>query len=977
MAHSEPVYPEPPLQPPPRAGTPSGSASGTGDTWWDAYVRRLAGLPADARRVLELDCRYVVERCVLGARDPGRGGASWPEGRVRRGLIVGSVQSGKTASMLGVASMLLDRGVKILVILSGTRLALWRQTIERYLDHVDGRGEWSAFDREGRRILLPREDLIVSDDAAPMDIRRLYRASTAEVRGALRGGRPIVVLAMKQPDHLLRLGESLDSIFEATSGAEPVHLVVMDDEADDGSILDAASENPSDPATYKHTPRLIGRLWARRGPLDRTSREWLYATYIAYTATPQANILQADHNPLSPRDFCAALRVPYRTGSVEPPRQPSYRAAGGVRSYYCGGEVFYREFSGTAAPLAVARPFPSESDLASPGALEEAVQAERDRMVGDAIRAFLVAGACRLLRSDRRISTARALAGAGATVAQVKAAMPEPHTMLYHPSARVAEHFAAAEAVARWAASMPAEGDPPRDEAGGPRLDPLRLRERLDSEEALWRRWLTHYNASAEAAQRLDNAPYTAIDEARWPDLLRLLRDEIIPFVRLSIINSDEAADDRPDFELRTSEGRVQLPRDLLTIFVSGNVMSRGLTIEGLCTTLFLRSATEPAADVQMQMQRWFGYRGAHLPFCRVFLFEDQLRLFREYHENDEALRADIIGAMNRLESAPTPLVLQGEGYVATRKVAVVSELPLHPGATPFVRVVEIDDLEHLRANAAILTELLAKGSWRELSVSGALRGLVRREPLSMLEVAAALEAFRYLRHRPSASLPQYGRWASLERHLGEGAPEIPLLRLPKDGPGGEPLVSPSACPYNIAAYLRLWKAALTRRLRGLGATDNPGVPWSQLDLLSYLRDEPKFIVGVRFGEQDASNVADLPSWAKLKRMRRASTEADAGVLSSTWGSRGQSGGYLGDQLFDYHESRLSPPRSQEGSPLWRPRGHPGLLLFHVIENPRGAKEHDVVTVGLALPLGGPDHVAVLRTGSSSPRDGDGEEVPS
>ncbi len=37
--------------------------------------------------------------------------------------------------------------------------------------------------------------------------------------------------------------------------------------------------------------------------------------------------------------------------------------------------------------------------------------------------------------------------------------------------------------------------------------------------------------------------------------------------------------------------------------------------------------------DTQMQMQRWFGYRGAYLELCRVFLPAPQLELFRAYHD--------------------------------------------------------------------------------------------------------------------------------------------------------------------------------------------------------------------------------------------------------------------------------------------------------------------------------------------------------
>ena len=93
------------------------------------------------------------------------------------------------------------------------------------------------------------------------------------------------------------------------------------------------------------------------------------------------------------------------------------------------------------------------------------------------------------------------------------------------------------------------------------------------------------------------------------------------------MINSDERADDRPEFTVQHADDGWRAPRNLSTIFVSGNVMARGITLEGLSTTVFTRAANEPLADTQMQMQRWFGYRGSYIELCRVMVSPAQLRL--------------------------------------------------------------------------------------------------------------------------------------------------------------------------------------------------------------------------------------------------------------------------------------------------------------------------------------------------------------
>ena len=83
-------------------------------------------------------------------------------------------------------------------------------------------------------------------------------------------------------------------------------MVVFDDESDDASILDAEKS--------KTVPYAITRLWAgtkQSANFDRTHSTLLYATYLAYTATPQANMLQIESNPLSPTDFIFTLKTPF------------------------------------------------------------------------------------------------------------------------------------------------------------------------------------------------------------------------------------------------------------------------------------------------------------------------------------------------------------------------------------------------------------------------------------------------------------------------------------------------------------------------------------------------------------------------------------------------------------------------------------------------------------------------------------------
>jgi hypothetical protein len=62
-------------------------------------------------------------------------------------------------------------------------------------------------------------------------------------------------------------------------------------------------------------------------------------------------------------------------------------------------------------------------------------------------------------------------------------------------------------------------------------------------------------------------------------------------------------------------------------IAIGGDKLSRGLTLEGLSVSYFLRASQ--MYDTLMQMGRWFGYRPGYLDLCRLFTTEDLRRWYR------------------------------------------------------------------------------------------------------------------------------------------------------------------------------------------------------------------------------------------------------------------------------------------------------------------------------------------------------------
>lgn len=923
-------------------------------TWWQRYSNAVASLPETTRKVVEADARHIVER-AFPIHEDKLDESAFGQDRVRVGIVVGSVQSGKTASMLAVGSMLLDRGVDILVVLAGTRVSLWLQTYERLLSQLDGSDMFSAWERNSLRALVPQpEDILANGER--VDPVAYLRGARHKVKSALSARRPSIFVVPKEDDHLLALGRFLGEVTaQGPKDGKPFAMVVLDDEADDASVLSADNSG-------KITPKFIQRLWASPTSSNRTRNSRLFATYIAYTATPQANYLQQSHNPLAPRDFHAALRVPGDKGPLSP-RAITYFEPKGLGGYYTGGDFYYERFRGLKSDPCISYPFPriEGTDEESEPSPSTAYNDVRWQMIGDAIRCYLVSGAIRLLLSGKKLPAKNSLPLSWKELIEQ---LPPTHSMLYHPSALKEDQFSGAADIVRWSGSVDSSyadfaiNDDSFVDERDFNLDVNGLIQRLHSEETKWSVWLENFQFSESALATIPGAISLTLHQIEWAQVKDVLINQVLPAVKVRVLNSDPRADDRPDFApRRVATDQWTFPNDLFTIFVAGNVLSRGLTVEGLCTSLFLRSAREPAADTQMQMQRWFGYRGSHFAFCRLFSFSDQLELFRRYHSNDQAMKTEIL---NHMEEGDAPfgngvLVLQGDTFKATSKVES-KRIPLHPGPTPSIRLVEPSDGCYYENNIALLNKLLEDGDWEYLEYpEGVTRGIIKTKPLGMLEVAALLDQLRYSDHDPATTLDLSLRWSNLQRLMGLDAP---LFRPPGINPG--PMaVDPAGCPYSIAAYLRLWDAALQRPgTPGLIPTDNPSMPWHMLNAKAYRDTAPKFYLGLRFGSDSSTGQLKF-NGRPIPMMRRGFLPGHSNLLATLWGSRNPTERWFGDQVFDYHYHNASgaPRLLSDGS--WRPRGHPGLLLFHPIIEPSTRRE--VLAIGLALPHGGPDHVAALR----------------
>jgi hypothetical protein len=114
-----------------------------------------------------------------------------------------------------------------------------------------------------------------------------------------------------------------------------------------------------------------------------------------------------------------------------------------------------------------------------------------------------------------------------------------------------------------------------------------------------------------------------------WNDIIAVLPD-ILRDIRVREING--TARDSLDYADHEVIG-------LKVIAIGGDRLARGLTLEGLCVSYFVR--TSRMYDTLMQMGRWFGYRSGYIDLCRLYTTGDLIEWFGHIADASEELRQE------------------------------------------------------------------------------------------------------------------------------------------------------------------------------------------------------------------------------------------------------------------------------------------------------------------------------------------------
>jgi hypothetical protein len=173
-------------------------------------------------------------------------------------------------------------------------------------------------------------------------------------------------------------------------------------------------------------------------------------------------------------------------------------------------------------------------------------------------------------------------------------------------------------------------------------------------------------------------------------------------------------------------------------IVVGGNTLSRGLVLQGLISTYFLRTST--GYDVLLQMGRWFGYRRGYEDLQRIWMRKEMEQTFRFLALVEEEIRQQIEMLANESTPLETGILirthpkLRVSGRINNHRVAEIGYSGSRVDTTLFPRT----DAQWLDGNISAVTRFLEKASESaEIKLANqtpVLRGVSKSEILELLQ---------------------------------------------------------------------------------------------------------------------------------------------------------------------------------------------------------------------------------------------------
>lgn len=521
--------------------------------FWDKYRHSLAARGISKSVINEHE--RLLNSVLDMTGNPLQEG-SW---KPRKGLVMGNVQAGKTMNFIGLINKALDVGYHTIVVLGGHMDELRNQAQQRIDEGLPDTSELDDKDKALRPHCLTTID-------------RDFIGKEASAQAPNLSSSPNITVMKK---HTKVMERFIDWISKRGADIFNKPFLLIDDEADYASINTKHAQND-----YTSTNKTI------RDMLSLFKKP----TYIAYTATPFANVFipfkqtisGIEDDDLFPSDFMLRMPIPDNYKGQDfffPDRvdDGDLEEADPTRLIKCE-ETFSQDYGnseGDWLPLKHKKDFP--------------VQGLHPQLK-EAISVFLIGIAIRCLRG----------------------AVNSHNTMLVNVTRFNDVQVTVTENILEHLVGIKEEVES---------FGALPLQMAISNSPAI-------RNLSDVYGKEFSTC------EFKFAELLKVLVSQVHR-VKVEMVNR-HASNRRIkglDYESYKDEG-------YWVIAVGGLKLSRGLTLEGLSVSFFLRNAA--AYDTLTQMCRWFGYRDGYSDICRLYLLPQSLDHYTTVAQSIRELYEDL-----------------------------------------------------------------------------------------------------------------------------------------------------------------------------------------------------------------------------------------------------------------------------------------------------------------------------------------------
>lgn len=522
-----------------------------GDFYWGRY-RKLLNLKGLPKSVIDATDE-VTDRVLDRLGDP-KNMSPWR----RRGMVVGHVQSGKTANYTGLICKAADAGYRLIVVIAGIHNNLRNQTQARIDEGFIGRdtGRLAHSNKTQRQKIIgvgqfDQREFPVSLTNTLRDFNKATATTNTSQIGQYNV--PVVLVIKKNSSTLKNLLEWLKehSVHQGTQMVSQPMLLI-DDEADNASINTAYSRD--------EVTRINSQIRELLSLFHRSC-------YVGYTATPFANIFidpdtddEVLKQDLFPRHFIIGLDAP---------------------SNYFGAQKVFLD----ARDRHVRLIDDNEDVLPMKHRIDHPVDVLPDSLLR-AVRTFIVARAIRNARGQQASHASMLINASRFTDVQGRL------------RSRVAD------IVSQMRDAVAVDGSKGRAALKNPEIAMF---------HAVW------------------EAEYGGAEGAGWSEVQARLHEVLIA-ARVVEVNASKRSQPL-DYDQGGEHG-------VTVIAVGGFSLSRGLTLEGLTVSYFLRNSM--MYDTLMQMGRWFGYRPGYEDLCRIWIPADGVGWYAHIHEAMDDLQVQL-----------------------------------------------------------------------------------------------------------------------------------------------------------------------------------------------------------------------------------------------------------------------------------------------------------------------------------------------